>query len=590
MTIPTPQEDAETKRLDRPAPTRPLDTAEVRLPGGDGQQAPPIGGIAGEDAATAPPPETPPKLAEGVELLGRYEDSGYREAPFMARRADGQMIQLPALLYLIAERSDGTRTYEQIAQEVSEAFGRGLEPEDVRMLVDQKMRPLGIMTLPDGSSPQLRKANPLLALRLRVALIPAAVTNAVAVLFRPLFFPPVILAVLAGVVAVDAWLFFGHGFAQGVRHLVYAPLLLLLVFGLVVVAGILHEIGHATACRYGGARPGVMGAGIYVVWPAFYTDVTDAYRLSKGGRLRTDLGGVYLNAIFILLTAGAYFLTGYEVLLVVIFVQHMEIVRQLLPLLRFDGYLVLSDLTGVPDLFSRMGPILVSLIPGKKPDHRVVALKPWVRVAVTLWVLVVVPVLAFYVLMALLYAPRIFATGWDSFWLQLDRTTVAFGAGNSVAGSAGILQMLALALPAMGLVYGLGRIGTRGSRKVWTATEGRPAMRTLGVVAMVASLGALAFMWWPDGDYKPAQPGERWTVPEAVGVAAATVTGPPAFEDVEAEWSEATENSAPGAEEGPVTEEPTPTVSPTESPSPSPTAEPSPTESPSPSPSPTTTG
>jgi hypothetical protein len=204
------------------------------------------------------------------------------------------------------------------------------------------------------------------------------------------------------------------------------------------------------------------------------------------------------------------------------------------------------------------------------------------------WVLVVVPVLAFYVLMALLYAPRIFATGWDSFWLQLHRTTGAFGDGNSAAGSAGLLQMLALTLPAMGLVYGLGRIATRTSRKVWTATEGRPAMRTLSVVAMIASMGALAFVWWPDGDYKPAQPGERWTVPEAAEVAAATVTGRPAFEDVPAAWSEATEASAPGAEEGPVVE-PTPTVSPTESPSPSPTAEPSPTESPSPTSSPSPT-
>ena len=34
-----------------------------------------------------------------------------------------------------------------------------------------------------------------------------------------------------------------------------------------------------------------MGAGLYLVWPAFYTDVTDSYRLGRAGRLRTDLGG-----------------------------------------------------------------------------------------------------------------------------------------------------------------------------------------------------------------------------------------------------------------------------------------------------------
>ena len=47
-----------------------------------------------------------------------------------------------------------------------------------------------------------------------------------------------------------------------------------------------------------------MGAGLYLVWPAFYTDVTDSYRLDRGGRIRTDLGGLYFNAIVVVLTFG----------------------------------------------------------------------------------------------------------------------------------------------------------------------------------------------------------------------------------------------------------------------------------------------
>ena len=44
-----------------------------------------------------------------------------------------------------------------------------------------------------------------------------------------------------------------------------------------------------------GARPGRIGIGIYLVWPVFYTDVTDSWHLSETGRLRSDLGGVYFN-------------------------------------------------------------------------------------------------------------------------------------------------------------------------------------------------------------------------------------------------------------------------------------------------------
>ena len=53
-----------------------------------------------------------------------------------------------------------------------------------------------------------------------------------------------------------------------------------------------------------------MGVGVYLIWPAFYCDVTEAYRLDRRGRLRTDLGGVYFNGLFALMAGAAYFATG----------------------------------------------------------------------------------------------------------------------------------------------------------------------------------------------------------------------------------------------------------------------------------------
>src|SRR6202007_797901 len=98
-------------------------------------------------------------------------------------------------------------------------------------------------------------------------------------------------------------------------------------------------------------RPGVIGAGIYLVWPSFFTNVTDSYRLSRVGRLRTDLGGLYFNTVFRLALAGLYVATASQVLLLVIAVTHLEMLDQLLPFVRFDGYFILSDFIGVPDLF-----------------------------------------------------------------------------------------------------------------------------------------------------------------------------------------------------------------------------------------------
>src|SRR5436305_9971457 len=208
---------------------------------------------------------------------------------------------MPKHLYLVAEAADGRRGYDEIAARVTEQFGRGLDAEQVQMLAEEKLRPLGVLATADGQpEADLRKLDPMLALKFRAAVVPERAVNAVTTIFRPLFLPPVVLAVLGGLVALDVWLFGYHGIAQSVRQALYDPLFILMMLGLVVLSAGFHECGHATACRYGGARPGVMGVGLYIVWPAFYTDVTDAYRLDKRGRLRTDLGAVCFKALCLL--------------------------------------------------------------------------------------------------------------------------------------------------------------------------------------------------------------------------------------------------------------------------------------------------
>ncbi|MEY2453602.1 MAG: putative peptide zinc metalloprotease protein, partial [Acidimicrobiaceae bacterium] len=274
------------------------------------------------------PQELPPQLADGVELIGEYEGSGYKEPPSLARRSDGQIIQLPPLLYAVAEKADGQHSYDAIASEVSNEIGRGLDADQVRFLVDEKLRSIGILAGADGVSPQLEKPDPFLALRFRAAVISERMSDRLGALFKPLFFPLVVLAVLGAFVAIDIWLFFMHGVAQALRESIYHPGLFLPLFAAVALSAAFHEIGHAAACRYGGGHPGKMGCGIYLVWPAFYTDVTDTYRLGRRARLRTDLGGVYFNVVFVLATTAAYFATGFEPLLLLIVIQHFEIAHQ----------------------------------------------------------------------------------------------------------------------------------------------------------------------------------------------------------------------------------------------------------------------
>ena len=74
--------------------------------------------------------------------------------------------------------------------------------------------------------------------------------------------------------------------------------------------------------------------------------------------------------------------------------QNFAILQQLLPLLRLDGYYIISDLTGVPDMFTpHQAGADAACCRADEPDDRVQELKPWVRRVVTGYVLTVVPLL-----------------------------------------------------------------------------------------------------------------------------------------------------------------------------------------------------
>ncbi|CAM02299.1 hypothetical protein [Saccharopolyspora erythraea] len=408
-----------------------------------------------------------PDLDPTVELIGEYQDSGYQEPPYLARRADGQVVQLTRLLYLVASRLDARRTHAQLAEEVSGEFGRGVSADQVAFLIDNRLRPAGMVaSTSEAERAEVRsRRHPdrLLALRLRVALVPERVVSAIAAVFQPLYWPPVVVTALVALAFAEVWLFAAHGLGHAVSSvnaLIDEPTQTLLVLGLLFVAGVFHEFGHVAACRYGGARPGAMGVGIYLVWPAMYSTVTDVYRLGRGARLRTDLGGVYFNGLALTAMIAAYAWTGAPWLLVAILTWQVTTIWQFLPSIRLDGYYILSDLVGVPDLFDRMMPTLRSLIPGRPMDPRVRELKPWARRVIAIWVVLVIPCLAYWLIVFLALAPYVLPTLWDSMARMGSGVAGAAQAGEIAAMTTGVIQILLLLLPWVGvsiILYGLTR-------------------------------------------------------------------------------------------------------------------------------------
>ena len=416
---------------------------------------------------TSPPDALPaatsiaPRPVPGTEFFGEYQGSGYAEPRYLVRRADGQVVQLTLLLDLVLRQIDGARDLSAVAAAVAAAFGRRVEADDVAYLIDHKLRPAGLVAAEDGAETAVPRTDLLLALRGHLTLLGQRQVLAVSRALAWLHWPPIVVAVLLSLGAFDYWLFGVHGAAGPLAAVLKQPQLILIVLGLGIASMFFHELGHASGCRYSGARPGRVGCGIYLIWPSLYTDVTDAYRLGRAGRLRTDLGGVYFNTIFILAMAGCYAGTHRPVFLAAALFGHFEIVDQLLPVLRFDGYFILTDLAGVPDLFGRIRPTLRGLLPGGRAAGQPSDLRRGARVAVSAWIATTVALLTAEMAWLAWHLPALIRTAVTSATayahaIRLD-TAARHWAQLALDATATVL----LVFPALGLTWLIARVLSR---------------------------------------------------------------------------------------------------------------------------------
>lgn len=449
-----------------------------------------------------------PQLSEGLERMGEYKGSGFTEPKYLVRRGDGQVVQLSRLLYLVVSAVDGVRDAERISHFVSGRYGAEVTADNVVYLLEKKLNPLGVVGAAGAERDQTPEPRSDLLLVLKGHKVVfreeqvARIASALAWLHRP----PLVALTLLATTLMDVWLFGIHGAMTPVLQVLEQPIWMLIVFLLTVASLVFHEFGHASACRYSGAKPGKIGYGIFLIWPSMYTDVTDVYRIGRAGRLRTGLGGVYFNVLFMLLLTALYAATGEPYLLAAVYLAHFEVLEQLMPAVRLDGYYILGDLAGIPDLYGKVKPILLSMLPTRPVHPDAADLKRSARTVVTVWVLTMIPLLLAETGYALWNLPRLLSTSLRSLIGQLSGTFSAFGDGQIAAGLVGVIGSLMLICPMAGGAYLTVRLVGRLTRGAMRVTEGNTQLRAAIGVAVLATASVLAGAWMHGATPKPLPP------------------------------------------------------------------------------------
>jgi putative peptide zinc metalloprotease protein len=126
-----------------------------------------------------------------------------------------------------------------------------------------------------------------------------------------------------------------------------------------MLAKILHELGHAYVATAYGIRVAHMGVAFLVLWPMLYTDTSESWRLRhRLQRLHVAIAGIAVEASLAGLSLlgwaiappgaakSAFFYLATTSLI-------MTLALNLSPFMRFDGYFVLSDALNLPNLHER---------------------------------------------------------------------------------------------------------------------------------------------------------------------------------------------------------------------------------------------
>lgn len=134
---------------------------------------------------------------------------------------------------------------------------------------------------------------------------------------------------------------------------------LLLMAGLLGCVKVLHEFGHGLVCKKFGGECHEMGFMLLVFTPCLYCNVTDSWMLqSRWQRAAVSAAGIAIEATIAAMCTFLWWLSEpglfHSICLNLMFVCGIStLLFNGNPLLRYDGYFILSDLLEFPNLYQR---------------------------------------------------------------------------------------------------------------------------------------------------------------------------------------------------------------------------------------------
>lgn len=211
------------------------------------------------------------------------------------------------------------------------------------------------------SSERKQKLTSLLAIRFRGIDPDAALTSCLAYVrwcFSPVVFAICVLLFMTALsIAIAEW---GQVYRELPRFNTFLQSGHFLWFMVTIaVIKVLHELAHALTCKYFGGECHELGVMLLAFTPCLYCNVSDAWLMkNRWHRIAISGAGIYLEVVVASISTLIWYWTVPGFLhTICLYLMVVSSVSTIFlngnPLLRYDGYYILSDLVQVPNLRGR---------------------------------------------------------------------------------------------------------------------------------------------------------------------------------------------------------------------------------------------
>ncbi|MDR2169981.1 MAG: hypothetical protein LBP59_07560 [Planctomycetaceae bacterium] len=282
--------------------------------------------------------------------------------------------------YAIMGLLDGTRSLDDIKREFENMFPpQKITLEEVQNFLGQLHQSGLIITSTPEQGKELLKRKK----KRRKQELFQRFTNVLAIKFKG-FDPDIILGVLYGYVKIffhPVFIFFSLFLCLSALSLVvinfdvfrsklpefnvfFSPFNILFLSLTLGLTKVLHEFGHGLTAKHFGGECHEMGVMFLVLTPCLYVNVSDSWLLpNKWHRIGIAMAGMYIECVLAAVCTFIWWFSNEGFLnyiaLNIMFVSSVStIIFNINPLLRYDGYYVMSDLLEIPNLRQKSTKIL----------------------------------------------------------------------------------------------------------------------------------------------------------------------------------------------------------------------------------------